>query len=122
MNFTQQMEAFAKQTSVTLDQATRAVKLQLFSDVIENTRVKWGRAKGNWQTTTGAPAAGTLDRLDPNGTQAKAEAATNVTAQGTDYMTNNLPYIGKLEGLDGMVDKGIARIQRTVEEVARASR
>ena len=106
-----------------LDQVARAVKISLFNGVIRDTRVDTGRLRGNWQTTTGQPARGTIDRLDPNATIATQDAEQTVQGDTVDYLTNNLPYAEVWEQEDGMVSRNVARIQRTVaEEVRRVRR
>ena len=121
-NFTADIAAFAKKTESTLDEASRAIKLALFSGVIRDTRVRTGRLRGNWQTSTGRPISTTTERLDPAGASAIAEVSNNITGSGVDYMTNNLSYSKTWEQRDGMVARNMARIQRTVEEVARGKR
>ena len=112
--FAADISAFAKATNSKLDEAARAIKLSLFSGVIMDTRVDTGRLRGNWQTTTGSPANGEIDRLDPGGSSATNEAASGVTGFGVDYLTNNLPYAEVWEDRDGMIAKNMARIDQIV--------
>jgi hypothetical protein len=110
--------AWAEKTGETLDDASRGIKLSLFKLVIQDTRHDTGRLKGNWQTSTGAPATGTIERLDNVlGSAAVADAARTVTPDGIDYLTNNLPYAKKWNDIDGTVDKAFARIDRNIKEV-----
>jgi hypothetical protein len=121
MSFSDDLRRFAVKTNRRTEQVSRAVKLSLFSGIIRDTRVKTGRLRGNWQTSTGSPKYGAIDRRDKKGSKAITEAAQNISTYGTDYMTNNLPYAEVWEERDGMVAKNIARIERTLkEEVARA--
>jgi hypothetical protein len=72
----------------------------LFKRVIYKTPVDSGRARANWQVTIGAQASGTVELDDKNGgaTMSKATAASaGFSAGDTIYLTNNLPYIRKLE-------------------------
>jgi len=119
MSFTVDITRFAEQTESTLDEATRAVQISLFSSVIQDTRVDTGRLKGNWQTNVGSPITTETDRLDPNGTEAEREVRQTVTSGDVVYFTNNLPYAEVWEQEDGMVRRNMARIERTVNEVAR---
>jgi len=112
--FALDISAFAKATNSTLDEASRAIKIALFTGVILDTRVKTGRLRGNWQTTTGSPANGEIDRLDPGGSSAINEAVSGVTGFGVDYLTNNLPYAEVWEDRDGMIAKNMARIDQIV--------
>jgi len=85
-----------------IDIVSRKIALEMFRRVILRTPVDTGRARGNWQTTIGAPAIGTVDAKDPSGCAAIAKA----TAVGLTWrartgasilLTNNLPYIERLE-------------------------
>lgn len=119
MSFAVDISAFAKQANATLDEAARAIKVELFSSVIRDTRVDTGRLRGNWQTTTGSPANGELERLDPSGTAAIADVRKGVQGDTIDYLTNNLPYAEVLEERDGMIDKNLARINQIVRSAAK---
>ncbi len=99
-------------------EASRGIKLALFQHSIEDARCDTGRLKGNWQTSTGSPATGIIERLDnEQGSAAIAQAASTVTEFGVDYLTNNLPYAKKWDDVDGTVDKAFARIDRNIQEV-----
>ena len=119
MSFSVDITRFAEQTESTLNEATRAVQISLFSSVIQDTRVDTGRLKGNWQTNVGSPVTTETDRLDPNGTEAEREVRQTVTSGDVVYFTNNLPYAEVWEQEDGMVRRNMARIERTVNEVGR---
>ncbi len=112
------ISAWAEQTSESLGEASRGIKIALFQHIIEDTRFDTGRLKGNWQTSTGSPATGIIERLDnEQGSAAIAQAASTVTEFGVDYLTNNLPYAKKWDDVDGTVDKAFARIDRNIQEV-----
>lgn len=100
-----------------VEETVRAVKISLFNGVIDDTRVDTGRLRGNWQTTTGGPASGEVDRLGGGG--AKSEVSGGVTADDVDYLTNNLPYSEVWEERDGMVARNVARLERIVKEQTR---
>lgn len=145
MGFSADIEGFAKRAGASVDETLRAVALELFGSVIKDTPVDTGRAKGNWQTSIGAPASGEVDRV---GDGAALAEMRSVSAQfggdKTIYLTNNLPYIWKLEyggygtgpgatektngtGFSvqapaGMVRKNVARIQQIVAKEARANK
>lgn len=95
-----------------LDKLVRAVKLELFSAVIKDTRVKTGRLRGNWQASTGTGADGVIDRLDQSGAQAIADAVKTIKGDTVDYLTNNLPYAEIMEEKDSMVAKNVERVDR----------
>lgn len=127
MSFASDVEAYAKKAGASLDETSRAIVLELFGSVIKDTPVDTGRAKGNWQTTIGAPASGTVDRLG------ESEALSDVNQQTASfgagkviYLSNNLPYIYRLEydgwsqqAPGGMLRKNVARIQQIVAKAAR---
>lgn len=116
MSFSSDIHKWAIKTERRTEEVTRAVKISLFSGVIRDTRVETGRLRGNWQTSTGAPKFTTTMRRDRTGLMAINEAMQNITAYGTDYMTNNLPYAEVWEERDGMIKKNIARIERNLRE------
>jgi hypothetical protein len=77
-----------------IDRKVRAVTIGVFSSVIKMTPVDTGRAKGNWQCTIGTPASGENQLADSEG----AMIATVPNEAGSKvYLTNNLPYIQRLE-------------------------
>lgn len=124
MSFTLDIKKFAQKTDSTLDEAARAIKISLFNGVIRDTRVDTGRLRGNWQTTTGAPATGKVDRQDKvaqgtNGGKAMDDVVKTVKGDTVDYLTNNLIYARVWNERDGMIEKNMARIDRIVKEVSR---
>jgi len=115
-----------------LDLVSRKIALEAFRGVILKTPVKSGRARGNWQCTIGSPATDITDRSDqipvkvPGGA-AFAEVATigrnwKALSGVSILLTNNLPYIGRLEhGTSiqapvGMVAVTIAELGGIVQE------
>ena len=127
MSFASDVEAYAKKAGASLDETSRAIVLELFGSVIKDTPVDTGRARGNWQTTIGAPASGTVDRLGES--EALADVAQQTASFGAGkviYLSNNLPYIYRLEydgwskqAPGGMLRKNVARIQSIVAKAAR---
>ena len=127
MSFASDVEAYAKKAGASLDETSRAIVLELFGSVIKDTPVDTGRAKGNWQTTIGAPASGTVDRLGES--EALADVSQQTASFGAGkviYLSNNLPYIYRLEydgwsqqAPGGMLRKNVARIQQIVTKAAR---
>lgn len=116
-------DQIAKRANATLDEFTRAVWIELFTGVIENTRVDTGRMKGNWQTTVGSPAKNDIDRLDKSGAETIRDMTSKRGGAGeVTYLTNNVPYVGVWEQRDGMVAKNIARIETNIRKFARNSK
>lgn len=56
-----------------------------------------GRARGNWQCSLDAPIVNEIDRIDPEGTAATADVERTVQAGKVIYLSNNVPYIRRLE-------------------------
>jgi hypothetical protein len=111
----------AKKQKTTLDRVTRQATFQLFNAVQLRSPVDTGRFRGNWQTTQGNPAEGTLDRTDSGGSLAQAEAlkALRIPAGDVVYFTNNLPYARRLEyGWSRQAPAGMVRL--SVNEFAAA--
>lgn len=96
--FSDQVANFASGTKVEIDRRVRGVTLGLFRGVILGSPVDEGRFRGNWQTSVGQPAEGTLDQVDKSGAAAIAAILANMGGAGSQtWMTNNLPYSEVLE-------------------------
>jgi len=109
----------AKRANSTLDEFVRAVKIELFTGAIMDSRVDTGRMRGNWQCTVGSAATGTVSNLDRNGSQTVQDMKNKCGGAGdTTYLTNNVPYVGIWEERDGMVSKNIARIETNIRKFA----
>ena len=130
MSFSKDIRSFVSKATTAHDKITRAATLELFSGVIKDTPVDTGRARGNWQTSVGSPAAGELDREDKSGALAMAEVQQKAPpgAGQVTCLSNNLPYIGELErgsskqAPEGMVRKNVDRVQRIVDAAIRKNR
>jgi hypothetical protein len=105
--FSVQVDDWVKKAKGKVDQKVRAITLALFSGIIKATPVDpggdiaghvGGRARGNWQTSVGSPAAGVIETVDPTGATAIAGVLANMGGAGkVTWLTNNLPYISVLE-------------------------
>jgi hypothetical protein len=99
-SFEDQIRAAQRKTERKLDEIARRVAFDLFRNVILETPVDKGGARANWQPSIGSPATGTIDATDKSGaaTIAKVQAKiASMDAGDIIYLTNNLPYIVKLE-------------------------
>lgn len=130
MGFSDQIRAFSVKASQAHDKIVRDTTIALFTNVITETPVDEGTAKGSWQTTVNTPATGQADRVDYSGSQAIAEAVAN-TPEGAGQitcLTSNLVYIERLEnGWSGQASHGMVRInvdrfQRMIDESAARNR
>ena len=84
-----------------------------------------GQARGNWQASIGSPASGTTEATDRSGTATISGIAgdTHQAPGNVWYLTNNLPYIGKLEfdgwstqAAEGMVRVSLRELDRSINE------
>ena len=116
------LNKLAERLGGTLYETARAIKISTFNGIIRDTRVDTGRLRGNWQTSTGSPAATETSRLDPSGTAATAEVQATVKGDTVDYITNNLPYAIVYEEKDGMIARNVARIDRNIRRAIREQR
>jgi hypothetical protein len=96
------------------------VALELLSRIVYKTPVDTGRARGNWQVTLDTPATGyNTDKKDGTGTAAIAEGVSVITQAPNDgliWITNNLPYIERLEnGWSNQAPAGMVKV--ALEEV-----
>lgn len=108
--------------------ATRKVALEVFRGVIMMTPVDTGRARANWQASIGSPERGPIDETDKGGGTTVSKAVDVVKQwdfeHGPTCLTNNLPYIERLEdgwsgqAPAGMVAVTIARFDGLAAQVA----
>jgi len=145
MSFAKQVGKFSVKAINAAEQDRRAICFKLFSAIIQDTPVGnpdlWksgkapagyvgGRLRGNWQTSVGAPATGSLDVIDPQGVQALQDMQSNLgngtTNDVTIYFVNNLPYASRIEfeghssqAPRGMVRRNVARFNRLVAQAVR---
>ncbi len=142
MSFADDVNRFAQDANRSVERTIRGVELRLFTAVIMDTPVGnpdlWqspapegyvgGRLRGNWQTSTAAPATGTSEDPDPSGAETMAAVQAFISAlQGgqVTFLTNNLPYAVPVEyghstqAPSGMVRKNVARFHRLINAEAR---
>ena len=103
----------------------RRVALDIDSALVLTTPVDTGRARSNWQVSIGKTAAGTIDEIkSPSETigNAKSELAKLRDSDDRIHITNNLPYIQRLnEGWSpqqpaGYVDTAIATVVGSIHK------
>jgi hypothetical protein len=93
------MSSIVAKVNGQIDVKVRKATLELFGAVIKATPVDTGRAKNNWQCTIGSPASGELEEVDKTGSRAIARVYATVPQKigSIVWLTNNVPYIRKLE-------------------------
>lgn len=123
MSFSQQIKMFGDRSAKAVQQTRTAVTIKLFSAVIRDTPVDTGLARANWQLTEGQKATGTVTNVAPNKAGLTVSEAGQIQKTNGDeslYLTNNLPYIVKLEegfskkAPEGMVRRNILRFARLI--------
>lgn len=127
MSFSSDIEKIAKKLNQSIESTVRATALELFGSIIVGTPVLTGRAKGNWQTSINEPITSVIDRAGD--TEAIAElknVAGGSIAGKILWLSNNLPYIRRLEfdghssqAPAGMVRINVARIKSIVSNAAK---
>lgn len=108
----------AKHMNASVEETIVAVKIELFSSVVVDTRVDTGRLRGNWQMSTDAPITTAVERFDKNGNLVIAEITSKVKPYAFDIMTNNLPYAEIWEERDGMIAKNSLRFESLLRRFA----
>jgi hypothetical protein len=81
-------------------QITRMIGLEVLKRVILKTPVDTGRARGNWFVAIGSPSSaanGNPDKPGQTTIDAGSAVITGLTEAQAVWITNNLPYIGRLE-------------------------
>lgn len=134
--FARDLERFAKKTKLTVDQVHRGVVLELFSSVVRDTPVDTGRARANWLPAANTARTETVEWPEQG---AKAMATTRTLAEienvardakagDVTIMTNNLPYIGRLEegsstqAPQGMVRRNVDRVRANLKRIINKAR
>ena len=115
----------------TLDQGIRATLFEVSTAIIKDTPAKSGRARGNWQASIGRGATGEVSVGSVRSGEAKAIAdvdqTVSVAVGDLYYLTNNLPYIERLEfgyskqAPNGMVRKNMQNFNRLLVKNIKAA-
>lgn len=122
MSWSRDLQRITERGKLNLLSLNKAVKIAVFSEIVQTTRVREGRLKGNWQIQENTPAVGELARKDPRGSAVLNEVTHRVTGNGLTYFTNNLPYARVYEIKDAMVGRAVRLIRRNVANEARKLR
>jgi len=107
-----------------LNQGIRATLLGVSTAIIKETPADTGRARGNWQASVGRGASGEVSVSGVRSGEARAisdvDQTVSVAVGDLYYLTNNLPYIERLEygysqqAPNGMVRKNLQNFNRTL--------
>lgn len=105
---------WAAKTNKTIEATDRAIKLQILTDLVLNTRVDTGRLRGNWQVSESAPKSTTVERLDKSGSGTISAESQNITPASVTWFVNNLPYAPTWNERDAIVSRARARVNQIV--------
>jgi len=98
--FSNVMQDIAKDVDRNASRIVRKVALAVDATVVLATPVDTGRARANWQVGLDQPVTGWEEKYSPSGRESIDAARQQIdryTSQNTSLnITNNLPYIGKL--------------------------
>jgi hypothetical protein len=112
---------FIDKTSKTADAQVRKICLDLVTGIVLKTPVDTGRARANWFTSIGSPSDNITESTDANGssTIAGSLGAISKATGNVLWITNNLPYIYRLEfeGWSRQAPAGMVRV--TVNDITR---
>jgi len=116
--FSKLVNDFAKEVPELAVQVTNKACLDLFTNVVMDTPVDTGRARGNWQISIGNSTGSQLNVEDKDGgatiNKATSELLTDKTTAPV-FIQNNLPYIKKLEyGYSKKSPRGMLRKNLTL--------
>ena len=111
--FADQLRSFSRSTGVKLDKVVRKVVIDMTSEIVAMTPVDTGHARSNyfWGNQRVSEADPTSSTNGASSIYRAYEFSRSVKAGGVCYITNNLPYIMKLEyGSSKQAPAGMARI------------
>lgn len=127
-------KAFEKKVTKATEQAIRKTTLDLVGNLTAQTPVDTGTARRNWITTVSQPS----NEIKEGGSSTEAGALSetlsevsaalsgyNLFTSGPIWISNNLPYIGRLndgtsqQAPAGFVDSEISKAERQIKQVFR---
>lgn len=99
MSFEKEVMDFIQKAEGLQDKQIRFLCLDLLKGCVLGTPVDTGRARGNWQASINTSIDTEVNTTDKAGgaTIAAAQPAVDKAAGNVFYVTNNLPYIYRLE-------------------------
>ena len=119
-SFNVDLNKFAKSMDIELETVVRKLAFEIYKGVTQKTPVDTGRAKANWML-----GYGSINSTITNNTTFTAVQPPKGSGKRPIYITNNLPYINKLENGSskqaptGMVNLTMNEVQRSVRNVVR---
>lgn len=119
-SFNVDLTKFAKSMNIELETVVRKLAFEVYKGVTQKTPVDTGRAKANWML-----GYGSINSRITNNTTFSLVQPPKGSGKRPIYITNNLPYISKLENgsskqaPNGMVNLTMNEVQRSVANVVR---
>ena len=119
-SFNVDLNKFAKSMNIELETVVRKLAFEVYKGVTQKTPVDTGRAKANWML-----GYGSINSTITNNTTFTLVQPPKGSGKRPIYITNNLPYISKLENgsskqaPNGMVNLTMNEVQRSVANVVR---
>lgn len=114
MGFSSDIAKWAEKSKQGYDEVVRSSLLQVSSSIITKTPVLDGFARGNWQPNKGSSKDGTTDNTKVD--FIKIEETIKDSVGGLFYLTNNLPYIKKLEFESHSLQAPAGMVRISIEE------
>jgi hypothetical protein len=127
MSFESDWQKVSAKLDKVISQGIRATVFEVGSAIIRQTPVDTGRARGNWQASVGSPIGSETSNTSEGAAIAKVNSAANASIGDIFYLTNNLPYIRRLEygysdqAPDGMVRRNMQQFNRLLVKNLRAA-
>lgn len=113
-SFSVDLSQFNIKTLKQADIVRRKVILEVLRGVVKRTPVDTGRARGNWQVSTGNPIDEEIDKKDKNGGVTIRAGVSEIKQSLIDqtlFIANNVPYINALEdGWSGQAPNGMLKV------------
>jgi hypothetical protein len=119
-SFNVDLNKFAKSMDIELETVVRKLAFEVYKGVTQKTPVDTGRAKANWML-----GYGSINSTITNNTTFTLVQPPKGSGKRPIYITNNLPYISKLENgsskqaPNGMVNLTMNEVQRSIRNVVR---
>jgi hypothetical protein len=108
------------------EKVVRGGTLNLFNNIIKGTPVDTGRARGNWFTSISAPSKAVSSSTSAQSSVSSLNSTVSVwDVRDSLHITNNLPYITRLEygyskqAPSGWVRQAVVRFQDAFDKEAR---
>lgn len=132
MSFESDWKKVSQKLDKVLSEGIRATLFEVGAAIIKDTPADTGRARGNWQSSVNFGATGELPRKQKGKTGGVATTELSqelsVAIGNIFYLTNNVPYIRKLEyghskkkAPDGMVRKNLQHFNRLLAKNLKAA-